>query len=525
MPRLPGGIWKRFGLDRPVSRTAMWRPPPLKKGPATTTATLFLSVLLVAACLSSSWINTTSTFSAVKGVKEEAVFVPLESKKIPERVEIPLNCSIFNLTQTCPRNYPITFETGTSQDLSSNSTCPDYFRWIHEDLRPFQATGITRDMVERARRTAHFRLVIVKGKLYVEKYRKSIQTRDVFTIWGILQLLRRYPGRLPDLELMFDCDDRPVIPSRDHRGPNSTAPPPLFRYCSDRWSLDIVFPDWSFWGWAEINIKPWESILKEIKEGNKRIKWMEREPYAYWKGNPFVAETRQNLLTCNVTDNQDWNARLFIQDWILESKHGYKQSELASQCTYRYKIYIEGYAWSVSEKYILACDSVTLLVKPLFHDFFTRSLQPVHHYWPVRDDDKCRSIKFAVDWGNSHKQKAQAIGRAASDFMQEELKMNYVYDYMFHLLNEYAKLLKFEPRVPEAAEEVCSERMVCGAGGLERKFMMESLERGPSTESPCTTPPPYEPRLLGAFLRRKFNSIKQVEAWEQRYWETLNKPK
>jgi hypothetical protein len=72
---------------------------------------------------------------------------------------------------------------------------------------------------------------------------------------------------------------------------------------------------------------------------------------------------------------------------------------------YRYKIYIEGYAWSVSQKYILACDSVTLLVKPKHYDFFTRSLQPLHHYWPVREDDKCKSIKFAVDWGNNHKQK------------------------------------------------------------------------------------------------------------------------
>ena len=67
--------------------------------------------------------------------------------------------------------------------------------------------------------------------------------------------------------------------------------------------------------------------------------------------------------------------------------------------------YIEGSAWSVSEKYILACDSVSLLVKPHYYDFFTRGLMPVHHYWPVRNDDKCKSIKFAVDWGNSHKQK------------------------------------------------------------------------------------------------------------------------
>jgi hypothetical protein len=71
----------------------------------------------------------------------------------------------------------------------------------------------------------------------------------------------------------------------------------------------------------------------------------------------------------------------------------------------RYKIYIEGSAWSVSEKYILACDSMTLVVKPKYYDFFSRVLMPTQHYWPVHDDRKCSSIKHAVDWGNSHKKK------------------------------------------------------------------------------------------------------------------------
>ena len=71
----------------------------------------------------------------------------------------------------------------------------------------------------------------------------------------------------------------------------------------------------------------------------------------------------------------------------------------------RYKIYIEGSAWSVSEKYILACDSMTLVIKPKYYDFFSRVLMPTQHYWPVQDDSKCSSIKYAVDWGNSHKKK------------------------------------------------------------------------------------------------------------------------
>lgn len=461
---------------------------------------------------------------STKTVQTEPTISQVISVEAPKKIEIPLKCSSDNLTRTCPADYyPKGFDVQNVEYSSEQPReCPEYFRWIHEDLKPWKETGITEEMVLRAKRTANFRLVILNGRAYVQTYQKSFQSRDIFTLWGILQLLRRYPGKVPDLDLMFDCVDWPVILKKYYRGPNAVAPPPLFRYCSDDSTLDIVFPDWSFWGWPEINIKPWGSLLKDLEEGNARTKWIDREPYAYWKGNPVVAETRMDLLKCNVSDKQEWNARVYAQDWLKESQQGYKQSDLASQCVHRYKIYIEGSAWSVSDKYILACDSVTFMVKPRYYDFFTRGLMPVHHYWPIKENDKCRSIKFAVDWGNSHKQKAQEIGKAASNFIQDDLKMDKVYDYMFHLLTEYSKLLKYKPAIPEKAVELCSEAMACSSQGFEKQFMMESMIKGPAPVHPCTMSPPYEPQTLKTLIRRKTNSILQVEKWEKGYFENQN---
>ncbi|KAL0397885.1 UNVERIFIED_CONTAM: hypothetical protein Scaly_0236900 [Sesamum calycinum] len=365
--------------------------------------------------------------------------------------------------------------------LSPESTCPGYFRWIHEDLKHWKQTGITKEMVEKARRTAHFRLTILDGKVL----RGKVPGVDSDSrLWGIAQLMRWYPGK-PDLELMFDCDDRPVVQSKDFRQPGS-EPPPLFRYCSDWRSLDIVFPDWSFWGWAETNIRPWRSVLKDIREGNKIVKWEDRVPYAYWKGNPHVCPWRADLMKCNVTDQNDWNTRLYVQDWVAESQKGYKQSNLGDQCTHR-------------------------------------GMTPQHHYWPVRENAKCRSLKFAVEWGNNHTEKAKAIGEAGSRFIHEDLKMEYVYDYIFHLLNEYAKLLKYKPAFPPNAVELCSESMACPADGNWRKFMEESLEKYPSESAPCTMPPPYQPQELKAFIDGKLKATKEVEAWENEYWDKQNK--
>lgn len=100
--------------------------------------------------------------------------------------------------------------------------------------------------------------------------------------------------------------------------------------------------------------------------------------------------------------------------------------------------------------------------------------------------------------------------------------MDYVYDYMFHLLNEYAKLLRYKPTVPPKAVELCSETMACPAEGFTKKFMMESMVKGPTDKSPCVMQPPYDPPTLHSVLRRKENSIKQVENWEKQYWDNHN---
>ncbi|XP_019192359.1 PREDICTED: O-glucosyltransferase rumi homolog [Ipomoea nil] len=379
-------------------------------------------------------------------------------------------------------------------------------------------------MVMRGKTTAAFRLVIVNGSAYVDSHFKAFQSRDTLTVWGILQLLRRYPGKIPDLELMFDCEDEPAIQVEHFRGPNATAPPPLFTFCADDSTFDIPFPDWSFWGWPELHIRPWEVLLKELQQGNERIKWVDREPYAFWKGNPFTSINRMNLFfKCNVSEYQDWGARLYNQNWTSEEQEGFNHSNLANQCTHQYKIYIEGRSWSVSQKYILGCNSPTLVVNPRYFDFFSRGLMPMKHYWPIRDEDTCRSIKHAVEWGKKHPKHAQQIGNGGSKFLEEELKMEYVYDYMFHLLSEYSKLLKYKPSVPPQMLPLTSHHVLSLSQGLEKQFMMESMVEAPSHTPPCTMPPsPAPAAALHSILKNKQNSIHKVHSWEDDYWQHAN---
>lgn len=118
---------------------------------------------------------------------------------------------------------------------------------------------------------------------------------------------------------------------------------------------------------------------------------------------------------------------------------------------------------------------------------------------------------------------AEAIGAEGSRFIHEDMRMEYIYDYIFHLLNEYSKLFKFRPTIPPSAIELCSEALACPADGNWRKFMEESLEKSPSHTNPCTLPPPYDPAALKAFNDEKTKLTKEVKNWENEHWDKLTK--
>ncbi|KAK1412756.1 hypothetical protein QVD17_34253 [Tagetes erecta] len=361
-----------------------------------------------------------------------------------------------------------------------SESCPSFFRWIHHDLEPWFETRISYDHLMEVKKFASFRVVIIGGKLYVDYYYDCVQSRAMFTIWGFLQLLKRYPGRIPDVDLMFDCMDKPIIERNE-----TVKPVPIFRYCTTPDHYDIPFPDWSFWGWSEINIGPWEEEFQSIKDGSQRQSWRKKYPYAYWKGNPdVVSPIREALLQCN--DTKQWGALIMRQNWTQEALDGFKQSKLSSQCNHRYKIYAEGYAWSVSLKYILSCGCVPLIINPKYDDFFSRGLFPKKNYLPISPENICPSIKTAVEWGNGHLDQAEAIGKSVQDFM-ESLNIDRIYDYMYHLIVEYAKLLDFKPVRPVSALEECVESLYCFADQNQTHFLGRSAAL-PSQTPPCTLP-------------------------------------
>lgn len=62
-------------------------------------------------------------------------------------------------------------------------------------------------------------------------------------------------------------------------------------------------------------------MLEALKESNNKTKWKDREPYAYWRGNPYVSPRRGELMKCNLSEKHEWNARLYREvkiSYLLE---------------------------------------------------------------------------------------------------------------------------------------------------------------------------------------------------------------
>lgn len=399
---------------------------------------------------------------------------------------VPNHCSYSSCrsssSTTGNQHEPPFSHLGNAFNQSFSAQCPDYFRFIHHDLTPWKTSKISKQLLETAHThpmyEASFTVVIKAGRLYVDPIGNCYQTRAVFSIWGLLQLLKFYPGLVPDVELVFGCGDKPAILRKNH---THSLPPPVFRYCTTLDHFDIPFPDWSFWGWPEVNIHPWDLVLQSIQKGSSKRTWKQRSPKAFWKGNTFMGEgTRMELMKCNGD-----SAEIRGQNWDKEVHAGFQHSKLSEQCKHRYKLYVEGIGWSVSLKYILACDSPVLLVQPKYLEFFTRGLIARKHFWPVPPSNLCPTIKSAVEWGNKHMIEAEELGKEGSRFVREEVSMARVYDYMLHLLREYASLLDFTPEPGAHLHELCPDAFLCVAPPLELPFYNDSMVHGASQTLPC----------------------------------------
>lgn len=156
---------------------------------------------------------------------------------------------------------------------------------------------------------------------------------------------------LPSIEFAVSVDDRPNTPEEDE---NDTHTLWSFsrRYENKAHDRAFVMPDFNFWSWRGVA----GSFTEMRARGKDLDEYMpDKIPKAVWRGvvwtNPDV---RAPLL--EATKGKSW-ADVVEFDWMTRANY----IPMEEFCRYAFLVHTEGRSWSGRLKYLLNCDSVTMI--------------------------------------------------------------------------------------------------------------------------------------------------------------------
>ena len=99
--------------------------------------------------------------------------------------------------------------------------------------------------------------------------------------------------------------------------------------------------------------------------------------------------------------------------------------------------------------------------------------------------------------------------------------MDYVYDYMFHLLSEYSKLQDFKPVVPSSAQLLCEKSVFCFADDPKIKDFLRRSKSTVSNMPPCIFSH-YDHQYIQNTERQREQNTEKIWGWEKKASVHLN---
>ncbi|GFR43854.1 hypothetical protein Agub_g4980 [Astrephomene gubernaculifera] len=135
---------------------------------------------------------------------------------------------------------------------------------------------------------------------------------------------------------------------------------------------------------------------------------------------------------------------------------------LHEQHNFKYLVSTDG--WSISSKFdkYLLLGSLILKAEGLTYGFYYPALEPYKHYVPIMQKHK-NDILDMIEWAKTHDAEAQRIAKAARRFAMRHLNRQARLCYIFRLITELSKQMKYEVS--------CSRRPVCVPLVEELKFL------------------------------------------------------
>lgn len=264
---------------------------------------------------------------------------------------------------------------------------------------------------------------------------------------------------LPTIEFSVSVDDRPNTPEED---PNDTHTLWSFsrNYKNPAHERAFVMPDFNFWSWRGV-----AGSFTEMRGRGKELDEYipDKIPKAVWRGVVWTnPEVRAPLL--KATKNKDW-ADVVEFDWMTRANY----IPLEDFCRYAFLVHTEGRSWSGRLKYLLNCDSVTMIHEREWTAHYYSLLKadgPEQNFVPLKRNFS--DLKKKVKHYLSNQDEAQRIAdNAVATFRDRYLTLAAEACYWRRLIEGWNEVAE----TPEIYEDV--QRNI--SGKMETRRMMRGI--------------------------------------------------
>jgi len=109
---------------------------------------------------------------------------------------------------------------------------------------------------------------------------------------------------------------------------------------------------------------------------------------------------------------------------------------------YKVVMDLEGFAWSVRFKNLLYSNMVTFRHTPIFREFWQDWVQPWKHYIPVKLDFS--DVEQKLDQVLAGNKTMLSVIQESTNFVRDHLRVEDAQCYMYRLLLDYAKLMRYK---------------------------------------------------------------------------------
>ena len=322
--------------------------------------------------------------------------------------------------------------------LDNDLPCDCFIDNIESDLRRWNHSGITENLIDRGKKTRGIHYQIINHKLYRHKdclFPSRCEGNEHF--------INKIINDLPDIELVINVHDYPQVLS-------VLDSIPVFSFSRDNNYQDILYPAWAFWcGGPAIDLYPtgigrWDLMRDFIVKHSQ--KWETKESIAFFRGSRTSADrdplihlslNKPDLVEAQYTKNQAWRSKADTLGFDPAPTVSFEE-----QCKYKYLFNLRGVAASFRYKHLFLCKSVVLNVNSDWTEFFYNKLKPWIHYVPIAEDFK--DAEEIISFLQENDQIANKIALNGFNFIWKHLTLEAVECYWKNLLLKYSQLFGYK---------------------------------------------------------------------------------